>query len=39
MQITQIPLILTNEKKTNNMLTIKFSFCYYIIKLIEYMMI
>ena len=36
MQISQISLILT-EKKTNGMLTIKLSFCYYTIKLIECM--
>ena len=37
MQISQIPLILTIEKKTNDILTIKLPFCYYTVKLIECM--
>ena len=37
MQINQIPLILSNEKKTNDIHTIKLSFGYYIVKLIECM--
>ena len=37
MQISQISLILTNERKTNDMLTIKLPFCNYTVKLIECM--
>ena len=37
MQISQIPLILSNERKTNGLLTFKLSFCYYTVKLIECM--
>ena len=39
MQISQIPLIISNYKKTNDMLTIKLFFCYYTIKIIEFMIV